>query len=72
MEKLNEQTILEALKVIIDPDLGRNIVSLGFVKNVKIKSQAISLTLELTTPACPVKDKFKEQVQEILLGFAGN
>ena len=56
--------------MIIDPDLNSDIVSLGFVQNLKIDdSSVISLDLQLTTPACPVKDLFVQQCQDIINGF---
>lgn len=60
-----ESQLLSALSVIIDPDLDSDIVSLGFVQNLRIDdSNVVSLTLELTTPACPVKDLFVQQCQD--------
>ena len=56
-----EQQILETLKSVQDPDLHRDIVSLGFIKDLKINGDAVSFLLELTTPACPVKDLLKSQ-----------
>lgn len=53
------EEILGALGTIMDPDLGRDIVSLGFVKDLRIEGGAVSFALELTTPACPMKQKFK-------------
>ena len=62
---VKEQAVLDALKVIIDPDLNQDIVSLGFVKNLTIdQDNQVSFSLELTTPACPVKDEFKKQAEE--------
>lgn len=58
---LQPEHILEALKKVQDPDLHRDIVSLGFVKNIKIDGGNISFDVELTTPACPVKEKLKEE-----------
>ena len=55
------ETVLDALKRVIDPDLRKDIVSLGFVKNLAIDGGRVSFTIELTTPACPVKDVMKEQ-----------
>ena len=54
---VTESAILDALRVIIDPDLHRDIVSLGFVKNVKINGGAVSFIIELTTPACRFADR---------------
>jgi Mrp family chromosome partitioning ATPase/DUF971 family protein len=51
--------VLNQLKTIIDPDLGTDIVTLGFVQDLKVSDDRIvSFTVELTTPACPVKDQF--------------
>ena len=55
------ESVLDALKVVVDPDLRRDIVSLGFVKNVAIDNGHVSCTIELTTPACPVKDQLRDQ-----------
>ena len=65
-----QSQILSALSVIIDPDLNSDIVSLGFVQNLKVDDSAVvSLDLQLTTPACPVKDLFVQQCQDIINGF---
>ena len=54
-----ETAILSKLKAIIDPDLHQDIVSLGFVKDLKIDGSTVSFCLELTTPACPVREEFR-------------
>lgn len=61
--------VLKALSVIMDPDLGENIVECGFVKDLNINSNDgdVSFRLELTTPACPVKDQFKRQSEEVVM-----
>jgi len=61
--------ILEALTAVQDPDLNRDIVALGFVKDLTIHQGRVSLTLELTSPACPVKDDLKQQVSQIVAAF---
>ena len=71
MSTTTESTVLEALKAVTDPDLGRDIVSLGFVKNLTIDGGRVSLTIELTTPACPVKDEMRDQAAAIVSGLAG-
>lgn len=60
-----EQEVLKKLERIIDPDLGKDIVTLGFVKDMTIADDGkVSFKLELTTPACPVKDQFRAQAEE--------
>ncbi len=53
--------VLDALRVVQDPDLGRDIVSLGFVKALHIENGEVSFEIELTTPACPVKEQMHDQ-----------
>lgn len=55
--------MLDALRRIIDPDFGEDIVACGFVKDmvIDVAAGAVAFTLELTTPACPVKDQFKRE-----------
>ena len=68
-ERQNE--VLKCLSVIIDPDLGRNIVELGFIKNLSITDEGVvEFEIELTSAACPVKDKFKAQARELVLGLS--
>ena len=68
---LTENQVREALKAIIDPDLHRDIVSLGFVKQIAIDGAKVAVTIELTTPACPMKDRMRRQAEEILGGLPG-
>jgi len=68
---LDQQSVLDALKVVVDPDLHRDIVSLGFVKNVKISGGDVSFTIELTTPACPVKDQMRDQARAAVIRLPG-
>src|SRR5256885_10942824 len=61
----SSQQVLEALSRIKDPDLGRDVVSLGMIKELDVSAQGkVSFTFELTTPACPVRDRFKSQAED--------
>ena len=64
-----EQKVLEALKQVEDPDLHRDIVSLGFVGDLSISDSRVELRIVLTTPACPVREQMKAQIEEILLAM---
>jgi ATP-binding protein involved in chromosome partitioning len=68
---VSEQQINTALSVIIDPDLNKDIVSLGFVRNIEITGSTVSLEINLTTPACPVKETFREKAEKALLEVPG-
>jgi ATP-binding protein involved in chromosome partitioning len=63
--------VLDALRPIVDPDFGRSIVDLGFVKNIEIRDGAVSFAIELTTPACPVKAEFEKAARERVLALDG-
>jgi ATP-binding protein involved in chromosome partitioning len=68
---VEQAAVLEALKVVRDPDLNRDIVSLGFVKNLKVEDGRVAFTIELTTPACPVKDQMRDQARAAVLQVPG-
>lgn len=63
------EEILGSLSQIKDPDLGRDIVSLGFVKDLQISGENVSFTIELTTPACPVREPMRESAHRAVLSY---
>src|ERR1700737_4050395 len=69
--QVEEGSVLDALKVVRDPDLNRDIVSLGFIKDLKIDGGRVAFTIELTTPACPVKDQMRDQARAAVTQIAG-
>lgn len=71
MSSITEQAVLERLKNIIDPDLKKDIVTLGFVKDLSINGGDISFRLLLTTPACPVKEAFLQEARELVGAIEG-
>ncbi len=71
MNQLSEQSILEALSHIVDPDLHKDIVTLGFVKDLTINGGAVSFRIVLTTPACPVKEAFEEEARKLVGAIEG-
>ncbi len=66
-----EQDILNALRSVMDPDLNRDVVSLGFIKDMKIDGGTVSFKLELTTPACPLKAQLKAASEEAVRKISG-
>jgi ATP-binding protein involved in chromosome partitioning len=68
----DRDAVLNALRVVVDPDLRKDIVSLGFVKDLTVGDGRASFTIELTTPACPVKDQMRDQAIQAVqaLGIA--
>src|SRR3977135_1326215 len=62
---------LEALKAVKDPDLHRDTVSLNFIKELRIEGGRVAFTIELTTPACPVKDQMRDQARAAVMQVPG-
>ena len=68
---VTQDQVLAALKHVQDPDLHRDIVELGFVKNLIIDGGSIRFDVELTTPACPVKEELKGQCEHMVKALPG-
>jgi ATP-binding protein involved in chromosome partitioning len=68
---VTEQAVLAALATIQDPDLGRDIVSLGFVKSLRIQGGKVSFAIELTTPACPMRTQMEEGARHAVAALPG-
>ena len=71
MSVLTDAAVLEALRQVRDPDLHKDIVSLGFVKHLAVDRGSVAFTIELTTPACPVKDLMREQARAAVAALPG-
>ncbi len=68
---VTEQAVMEALKKVEDPELHRDVVSLGMIKDLKVSGGTVSLTLVLTTPACPVRAQFESDVRAAVSKIPG-
>src|ERR671914_589355 len=68
---LDRDAVLNALRVVVDPDLRKDIVSLGFVKDLTVADGRVGFTIELTTPACPVKDQMRDQAAAAVRALPG-
>ena len=60
----NNDVIMEALRGVIDPEIGLNVVELGLIRDVKVEEQDAEITMILTTPFCPYGPAMIEQVRE--------
>src|SRR5437899_9532024 len=70
-EQLEENKVLEALRTVKDPELHVDIVSLGMIEGLAIEGGAVSLTVNLTTPGCPLKAQIEKDVRAALQGVPG-
>ncbi len=59
MASITNESVTNSLRRVMDPDLHRDLVTLNMIKNVSVEGNKISVTVELTTPACPLKDRIK-------------
>lgn len=66
-----DEQVLTALRQVQDPDLHRDIVSLGFVKDLRVTGSKVAFTIELTTPACPVKEKLEAEARQVVSQLPG-
>ena len=72
MNALNQDQIVEALRHVQDPELHRDIVSLGMVKELAVADGKVSFTVELTTPACPLRETIETDCKKALAEHSGN
>lgn len=68
---VTKQEVLDVLSKIEDPDLHKDIVTLGFIKELIIDNTTVSFVMELTIEGCPIKDKFKAEAEKAVLGLDG-
>ncbi|MGE0598062.1 MAG: Mrp/NBP35 family ATP-binding protein [Dehalococcoidia bacterium] len=66
----NRDEVLAALDRVQDPELHASIVRLGMIKNLAIEENKIAITVELTTPACPLKETIETDIREALTDIA--
>ncbi len=67
MNELNETRVLDALRTVQEPELGRDIVTLNMVRDIQVSGEGnVAFTIELTTPACPLKDEIERNARETL------
>jgi ATP-binding protein involved in chromosome partitioning len=70
-DTFTEEDVFAALRNVIDPDLKKDVVTLGMIKDLRIESGIVTFTFELTTPACPIKDQFEREVRAAAESVAG-
>ena len=71
MNTLTRDIVLDSLRQIQDPDLFKDIVTLGFVRDVQIEGGKVRVNINLTTPACPVKEQMKGQAEQLIRKLPG-
>jgi ATP-binding protein involved in chromosome partitioning len=68
---VSREAVLDALVAVIDPELGRSVVELDMVRDVRIDGGRVAVTIALTVPGCPLRASFEEQVEAALRPLDG-
>ena len=68
---LTKELVLEALRQVIDPEMGCNIVDLGLIYGVHIEVAQVRVTMTLTTRGCPLHESLRSGAENVLLGLDG-
>lgn len=66
-----KERVLEALKEVLDPELGVNIVDLGLVYGVEVEGDTVHITYTLTTMGCPIGPLIEAQMRQVIAGIPG-
>jgi ATP-binding protein involved in chromosome partitioning len=70
-KKVTQEAVLKALGKVQDPELGRDLVNLGMIDDLKVEGTKVSFVVNLTTPACPLKDKIQADALAAVKGVEG-
>lgn len=71
MAQPTKATVEAALKTCIDPELGIDIVLLGLIYDIAITGEAVTITMTLTTPGCPLAPYFRQKIESAVRELAG-
>ena len=71
INQITKEAILKALSTVQEPDLGQDLVTLNMVRNIEIEGDAVSVTLMLTTPACPFRAKIEKDSKAAMMTVEG-
>lgn len=66
---ITKEKVLDALSNVIDPDLGKDLVTLNMIKDLEIEGNKVSFTVELTTPACPMKEQIEKACYNAIIYY---
>ncbi|HEY9487991.1 MAG TPA: P-loop NTPase, partial [Chryseosolibacter sp.] len=68
----SQSDVIKALSTVQDPDLKRDLVTLNMIKDIKVEPQKVSFTVVLTTPACPLKERIRQDCDDAVRRVVGD
>ena len=71
MSGVTQEQVLQALSKVMDPELHKDLVSLNMIKDIAIKGSEVAFTVELTTPACPLRTQIQKDAENAVLAIDG-
>ena len=71
MSGVTQEQVLQALSKVMDPELRKDLVSLNMIKDIAIKGSEVAFTVELTTPACPLRTQIQKDAEDAVLAIDG-
>lgn len=71
MSGVTQEQVLQALSQVMDPELRKDLVSLNMIKDIAIKGSEVAFTVELTTPACPLRTQIQKDAETAVLAIEG-
>ena len=71
MAAVTEQAVIDALRMVMEPELHKDLITLNMVKDLKIEEGTVKFTVVLTTPACPLKTEIKASCDKAVGAVAG-
>ena len=69
--RITEESVLETLRQVVDPELGCNIVDLGLIYSASVTGQKVTVIMTLTTAGCPMHESIRWGAEQALLSLAG-
>lgn len=70
-QKVTEDGLREALRVVVDPEIGMNVIELGLIRSIEISDTNCHLVMIMTTPFCPYAPQLLEQTRRAAQEYAG-
>jgi ATP-binding protein involved in chromosome partitioning len=68
---VKSEDVLNALRKVYDPELGKDLVTLNMISDIVVEEGSVKFSLNLTTPACPLREKIEEDARNAVLALSG-